>query len=97
MLEPGENWAAFEGQGFTKKDQSNALGSRGQGKAAFLYHSTPVDPDGKQLNRHLMLYDTLLEDGEYRLGVRYAMPADTVREPPFLNGVARETLSDYGD
>ena len=32
------NWAAFEGMGYTKEDK-DALGSRGQGKAAFLYHS----------------------------------------------------------
>ena len=91
-LGPGENWAAFEGQGFTRKDRSESLGSRGQGKSAFLYHSRPFDPDGNPLNRYLMLYDTLLANGEYRLGVRYATPADMVREPPLLNDAAREML-----
>lgn len=91
-LGEGENWAAFEGQGFTRKDQRDALGSRGQGKSAFLYHSQPSDPGGNPLDRHLMLYDTLLEDGEYRLGVRYATPADRVMEPPFTNGDARRLL-----
>lgn len=96
-LEAGENWAAFEGQGYTRKDQGDAIGSRGQGKSAFLYHSQPTDSNGNRLERHLMLYDTLLEDGEYRLGVRYAMPADRVMEPPFLNGHACEIISDVYD
>ncbi len=96
-LEAGENWAAFEGQGFTRKDQRDAIGSRGQGKSAFLYHSQPTDSNGNRLERHLMLYDTLLADGEYRLGVRYAMPADRVLEPPFLNARAREIVSDGYD
>ena len=65
-LGQGENWSAFEGQGFTKKDQNDSLGSRGQGKSAFLYHSRPIDSSESQ--RHLMLYDTLLPNGEYRLG-----------------------------
>ncbi len=95
-LRPGENWAAFEGQGFTKKDR-DTLGFRGQGKSSFLYHSQPTDSDGNRLERHLMLYDTLLEDGEYRLGVRYAMPADRVLEPPLCNEHAREIVSDGYD
>ena len=33
-----ENWAPFEGLGFSK-ESPDALGSRGQGKASFLYHS----------------------------------------------------------
>ena len=93
-LEQGENWAAFEGQGYTKKDAQDALGSRGQGKSAFLYHSNPIDASGEPLDRHIMLYDTRLGDGEYRLGIRYAMPADRVKEPPFLDDDARKVLSD---
>lgn len=73
-----ENWAAFEGQGYTKENE-DALGSRGQGKAAFLYHSH-IPGNG---HRMLMLYDTLLENGEYRLGVRFARPIDQVRRPLF--------------
>ena len=98
-LGQGENWAAFEGQGFTRKEE-NAIGSRGQGKSAFLYHSRPTDSAGNQLDRYLMLYDTFLENGEYRFGVRYAMPADRVKEPPPLNDAARQALSgdyDIGD
>ena len=47
-----------------------------------------------------MLYDTLLESGEYRFGVRYANPADKVKEPPLLDNAARQALSgdyDIGD
>ena len=73
-----ENWAAFEGQGYTKENE-DALGSRGQGKAAFLYHSLVPG----EARRMLMLYDTLLENGEYRLGVRFARPVDQVRRPLF--------------
>ena len=93
-LEKGENWAAFEGQGYTRKDGEDPLGSRGQGKSAFLYHSNPVDSDGNPLDRHIMLYDTRLLNGEYRLGVRYAMPADRVKEPPFLNDDVQKVLSE---
>ena len=94
LLGHGENWAAFEGQGYTRKDL-DTLGSRGQGKSAFLYHSRPVDVAGNHLDRYLMLYDTLLESGEYRFGVRYAMPTDRVQEPPLLDDAARQAL--YGD
>ena len=101
VLVAGENWAAFEGQGFTKKGGNDALGSRGQGKSAFLYHSRPGNIGGDIPKRFLMLYDTLLESGEYRLGIRYAMPADRVKEPPLLGEEARTAVSssdfDIGD
>ena len=82
-LGEGENWAAFEGMGYTKKEGDDALGSRGQGKAAYLYHS----------DLHMMLYDTLLDDGEYRLGVRRASPVDSVLSSPYLAGAARRVVS----
>ncbi len=82
-LNEGENWAAFEGMGYTKKKDDDALGSRGQGKAAYLYHS----------NLAMMLYDTLLADGEYRLGVRWANPGDSVLHPPFYEEEARRVVS----
>lgn len=75
-----ENWAAFEGQGYTKEGE-DALGSRGQGKAAFLYHSEPPKHPTSGAQRMIMLYDTLLADGEYRLGERYASPTDRTKEP----------------
>lgn len=89
-LQRGENWAAFEGQGFTKKGDGD-LGSRGQGKAAFLYHSNPPRT-AAQGEQRLILYDTLLEGGEYRLGVRYARPADTIMTPPRLGREARAAI-----
>ena len=94
ILENGEDWAAFEGQGYTKADQ-DALGSRGQGKAAFLYHSEVAETDSASPNRRrmVMLYDTLLSDGGYRLGVRYASPRDTVIMPPYLDDEAKDLIT----
>ncbi|MDE2777810.1 MAG: hypothetical protein OXI77_17935 [Chloroflexota bacterium] len=88
QLKPEENWAAFEAQGYTKENE-DALGSRGQGKAAFLYHSHV--PPG-ETRRMAMLYDTLLECGEYRLGMRYARPVDQILSPPLLNAEAQAAL-----
>ena len=90
-LNESERWAAFEAQGFTKSGD-DMIGSRGQGKSAFLYQSK-VPPPGNEPDeeRMLMLYDTLLPDGEYRLGVRFASPADVVRTP-FIGRHAIETL-----
>ncbi len=90
-LDDEENWAAFEGQGFTKSDGA-ALGSRGQGKSAFLYHSNP--PGAVRGRRMMMLYDTLLEKGEYRLGVRNANPADEIKSPPYSGNEARSIIRD---
>ena len=92
-LGEGENWAAFEGMGYTKKKSDDALGFRGQGKAAYLYHSSlpPMAPSGE--DRMMILYDTLLPGGEYRLGVRHANPNDVVRQPPFLGNEARRIVS----
>ncbi len=93
QLQGGENWAAFEGQGFTEKSGGD-LGVRGQGKSAFLYHSDPSAfiRDGRE--RALMLYDTLLDNGEYRLGVRYAKPNDTILSPPLYGDEAKLTVMD---
>lgn len=92
-LNDGENWAAFEGQGFTEKSGGD-LGNRGQGKSAFLYHSDPtaILNDGRE--RNLILYDTLLADGEYRFGMRYAQPIDKIMSPPFYGDDARLTIMD---
>ena len=93
LLNDGENWAAFEGQGFTEKSGGD-LGIRGQGKSAFLYHSDPTSALGDGRERALMLYDTLLKTGEYRLGVRYAKPNDTIRHPPLYDDDAQLTIMD---
>lgn len=91
VLEPGHDWTAFEGQGYTKVDE-DTLGSRGQGKSAFLYHSQP--PAGSTGSRRMVIvYDTLLPDGEYRLGVRYANPSDRTIWPPLLDDQARNAVS----
>ena len=92
-LTEGENWAAFEGMGYTKKSTDDALGTRGQGKAAFLYHSRLPRVSSSGQDRMMILYDTLLADGTYRLGVRYASPSDTVQAPPFTGDQARSTVS----
>ncbi len=94
VLNDGEDWAAFEGHGYTKTNQ-DALGSRGQGKSAFLYHSEAYGTDMtlSNIRRMVMLYDTLLPDSQYRLGVRYANPNDVVQDPPFVDGEARELVT----
>ncbi len=86
-LKPDENWAAFEAQGYTKENE-DALGSRGQGKAAFLYHSNVPG----ETRRMLMLYDTLLENDEYRFGMRFAQPADQVLSPPLFGEKATAAI-----
>ena len=94
ILGRDENWAAFEGMGYTKEDE-NALGSRGQGKAAFLYHSRLPQAGSSAQDQMMILYDTLLKDGTYRLGVRYASPFDTVLEKPFLGDQARSMVASH--
>ena len=95
QLEPHENWAAWEAMGYTKVGE-DFLGSRGQGKASCLYHSRhPTGlrgPDGRMLERMLILYDTFLEDGTYRLGVRLARPADNVLFPPYEGNEAKQLV-----
>ena len=86
-LEDDDNWTAFEGNGFTK-GRDDALGSRGQGKSAFFYHSEVPGPR----RRMLMLYDTLLPNAEYRLGVRFVQPVDRVRIPPLYGKSARDAI-----
>ena len=94
LLGRDDNWAAFEGMGYTKEDES-ALGSRGQGKAAFLYHSRMPQTASYRQDRMMILYDSLLADGGYRLGIRYANPFDTVQYPPFSGDQARSTVSSH--
>jgi hypothetical protein len=90
-----ENWAAWEAMGYTKLGEDQ-LGSRGQGKAAFLFHSSHptglVGAGGQPLERMIIFYDTLLPDGTYRLGVRLARPDDVVLSPPYVGGSARSIV-----
>lgn len=95
QLRPDENWAAWEAMGYTKVGE-DSLGSRGQGKAAFLYHSRHRSDvrvaDGTPLERMIILYDSLLPDGTYRLGARLAQPADRFLSPPYEGEEAREII-----
>ena len=97
VIQPGENWAAWEAMRYTKSGE-DSLGSRGQGKYAYLYHSLHHPPGAsRDLPRHagrvIILYDTLLPSGEYRLGIRYHNPSSKVIEPPFLNDEARRIIA----
>ncbi len=56
-LKKDDHWARFEAFAFTK-DDPDALGARGQGKFIFLCAS----------EQYKMFYDTLRDDGIYRLG-----------------------------
>lgn len=97
VIQPGENWAAWEAMRYTKSGE-DSLGSRGQGKYAYLYHSLHHAPGAspdlpKHAGRVVILYDTLLPSGEYRLGVRYHNPSSKVIEPPFLNDDALRIIT----
>jgi len=102
VIESGENWAAWEAMRYTKSGE-DSLGSRGQGKYAYLFHSLhhpPNAPDGlpQHSGRVIILYDTLLPSGQYRLGIRYHNPSSKVIEPPFLNDEAIKIIeTDYVD
>ncbi len=96
VIQSGENWAAWEAMRYTKHGQ-DSLGSRGQGKYAYLYHSLHPAPGAspnlpKHAGRVIILYDTLLHNGEYRLGVRYHSPSSKVIEPPFTGDEAMEIV-----
>lgn len=56
-LSPDDHWARFEAFAFTKSNP-DAIGARGQGKFIFLYSS----------EEYKMYYDTLRDDGVYRVG-----------------------------
>ena len=97
VIQPGENWAAWEAMRYTKSGE-DSLGSRGQGKYAYLYHSLHHPPGAspdlpKHAGRVIILYDTLLPSGEYRLGIRYHNPSSKVIEPPFLDDEARRIIT----
>jgi hypothetical protein len=98
QLRPDENWAAWEAMGYTKIGE-DALGSRGQGKAAFLYHSRHESDltgfDGRPIDRMVILYDSLLEDGTYRLGARLARPDDVILTPPYEGDEARAIINSF--
>ena len=97
VIQSGENWAAWEAMRYTKSGE-DSLGSRGQGKYAYLYHSLHHPPGAstdlpKHAGRVVILYDTLLPDGKYRLGIRYHNPSSKVIEPPFLDEDALQVIT----
>ena len=101
VIEQGENWAAWEAMRYTKSGE-DSLGSRGQGKYAYLFHSLHPPPGVPDAPRHawrvVMLYDTLLPSGQYRLGIRYHNPSTRVIEPPYVDSEARALVgSVYND
>jgi len=65
ILEESDHWARFEGFGFTTPNP-DAIGARGQGKFIFLAASKDYS----------MYYDSLREDGTYRLGATQATKTD---------------------
>lgn len=60
-LSEQERWARFESLAFLKEPSGATLGARGRGKFVFVGAS----------KQHVILYDSLREDGTYRFGVRY--------------------------
>lgn len=64
-LKESDHWARFEGFGFTVENP-DAIGARGQGK--FIFLATSKD--------HLMFYDSLRDNGSYRLGATKATNTD---------------------
>lgn len=64
-LGESDHWARFEGFGFTTPNP-DAIGARGQGKFIFLAASRDYS----------MYYDSLREDGTYRLGATRATKTD---------------------
>ncbi|MGA9363810.1 MAG: hypothetical protein WBW16_05510 [Bacteroidota bacterium] len=69
-LPPEERWGRFENVAFTKGPSEEALGSRGRGKFIFVGASAHQAEIKKKIFKNLILYDTLREDGVYRLGYR---------------------------
>lgn len=64
-LKESDHWARFEGFGFTTPNP-DAIGARGQGKFIFLAASKDYS----------MYYDSLRDDGTYRLGATQATKTD---------------------
>ena len=86
-LNKDDHWARFESFAFTKKDP-DALGSRGQGKFMFLCAS----------QEYKMFYDTIRDDGIYRLGGTQANMISCPIYPAgekWENGLAREKLEGF--
>jgi len=82
-------WYHFE-RLFDSNKKKLQSGSRGWGKTIFLECSRIPDTQ----NSAMMIYDTLLENGEYRVGDMTIWDDNFgVRYPPLLNDEARTTIS----
>jgi len=62
-----ERWGRFEGVAFTQPRTERTLGSRGRGKFIFVGAS----------EEYTILYDTLLENGNYRFGFRTVLKTES--------------------
>lgn len=79
-----ERWGRFESLAFSSGQGSRVLGSRGRGK--FIFVGASED--------HVILYDTLREDGTYRFGFRTV----TQTQSPvaaFDDGEGKKKLGEY--
>lgn len=70
-----QRWGRFENLAFNKDPSEKTLGARGQGKFMLLAASNKIrfTNKGAEINKEnvpYMLYDTLRDDGVYRLGIR---------------------------
>jgi len=87
-LRKDDHWARFEAFAFTK-DDPDALGARGQGKFIFLRAS----------KQYRMFYDTLRDDGVYRLGATHATNTGRKIYPQrgkkWENETAKEKLAEH--
>ena len=76
-LNDDDRWARFENVGFAKepKNSGTSLGARGQGKLMLMSTSSKLIIDGNNTyvndeDKPTMYYDTLMGDGNYRIGRR---------------------------
>jgi hypothetical protein len=76
------HWARFESLAF-HKESPDSLGARGKGKFILLHAS----------NDYMMFYDTLRDDGVYRLGVTQAKKSDC----PMLHWEGEEAKAKLAD
>lgn len=80
-----ERWGRFENLAFTKDPTEEALGARGQGKFIFLAAS----------KTKRIVYDTLREDGVYRLGARYFQGITNIMSHHWEGKEAKSALEKY--
>jgi len=81
-LKERERWGRFESLAFRKNTHGKSLGARGQGKFLLLSMSSKLDFQNKHSviddeDPPIMYYDTLREDGTYRLGARVVKETDS--------------------